>query len=189
MTVNQYVYHLIVMLASMLFLAVLIISGHDSSPLLNQLLTGVIGGTGGAGIGQILAAFFKGPPDLPSAPAIVTKTGGFIMMRLLLLVMLGSGAGIACVACASLSLTSNQSVAASCATASAAVKSITVLEKGGYLSPADISVVNQALTMVNPICEAPTQPTYAQATISALASAVADLSAIEAKYHAAETGP
>lgn len=186
---NQYVYHLIVMIASMIFLGVLIITGHDSSPLLTTLLTGVIGGTGGAGIGQTLAAFFKGPSDPPSGAAVVTKSSGFITLRFLALILFGSAICIMFSACSTLAMSSNQGVATSCAAASAAVKSLTVLEKGGYLSPADVSAVNQALTVVNPICEAPTQPTYAQATISALASAVADLSAVEAKYNAASSRP
>lgn len=182
---NNAVYHLIVFLASLVFLGVLIVTGHDSSPLLSKLLTGAIGGTGAVAIGPAIAAFLKGPND-PTASAPVTRQGGFIRLGFLAFLLAGCFVG-----CASLSggITSANTVAEACAGASASIKALTIVEQAGKLTAADKAAVDSALSVVNPLCEAPTQPTATQAELNAITSAAAQLAALQVKNHATVTGP
>lgn len=187
---NQLTYHLIVFLALLASGLTLILTGHDHSPLLGQLLGGALGGTGGAGLGAALYRFFGDGLNTSSQPLSV-KQGGRTGISFLIMVFMVSLCVclVTLAGCASLGLqTSQQKVAASCATASAAVKSLTVVQQTGLVSHADDQGIELALGVVNPICEAPTQPTYSNAELSAVNSAVQELLIYQAKYHATPTG-
>jgi len=188
---NTALYHLIIFLACLIFLGVLIVTGHDNSPLLTQILSGAIGGTGAASIGPALAAFFRGPQD-PTATAPVVRQGGFTSMRFLAF-LLAAALTAVLGACASLSGTTSagnaQTVATTCATAAAAVKSLTVVKQAGYLTAADTSAVNTAMAVVSPVCNAPIQPIYTDALVVSLGAAAVQLATLESKYHATGTGP
>lgn len=185
---NNSVYHLIIFLASLIFLAVIIITGHDTSPLVTNLIGGSVGGSGAT----LLASFFRGPQD-PTATAPVARQGGFTTLRFLAF-LLTAAFTVALSACASLgtapaSTGNAQTVATTCAGAAAAVKSLTVVKQAGYLTAPDVSAVNSALAVVNPVCNGLLQPTYTNAVVLGLTGAVAQLATLEAKYHAAGTGP
>ncbi len=184
---NQLTFHLIVFLATLAAVVTIILTGHDSSPLVTNLLAGAIGGSGGAGVGTLLFNFFKGPQD-PTVAAPVTKQAGYTHLRFIALLLPSAFIG-ALVACASVNtVTPQQTVATACATASAAVKSLTVVEQAGALTVSDVQNVNNALAVVNTICEAPTEPTYTQATVDALTGATAQLVQLQTKYHATAAG-
>lgn len=189
---NNALYHLIVFLALLIFFAVLIVTGHDNSPLLSMFLTGALGGSGASAIGPALAAFFRGPDD-PTATAPVTRQGGFTSLRFLAFLMVAALVA-ALSACASLgsgtaTAGNTQTVATTCASAAATVKSLTVVKQAGYLTAPDVAAVNAALAVVTPICSAPVQPTYTDAATLALTGAAAQLLTLEGKYHATGTGP
>lgn len=76
----------------------------------------------------------------------------------------------------------NPPFATVCASASAAIKTITIADKAGKISPADEAKVTQAITVVAPICEAPTEPTLSDAERSAFEQAMFLLTKMQTKY-------
>lgn len=187
---NQLTYHLIVFLALLASGLVIILTGHDHSPLLGQLLGGALGGSGSAGLGSLLLNFF-GTGGGPSAPAVITKQAGraSISFLIMLSMIVASVCLITVAGCASLGIqTSSQKIAVSCATASATVKSLTVVQQAGLVSHADDQGIEAALSVINPICEAPTQPTYSSVEVSAVNTALQELVTYQSKYHATPTG-
>jgi hypothetical protein len=185
---NSTLAHLIVFVSLLIFFAVIIITGHDTSPLLSTLLTGAIGGSGGSAVGALLNGFF-GSSGTSTTVTQVTKPNGFIHYRLLIAMCFGAVLCAVVAACSTLtSTTPSTSVAESCATASAAIKTVTVVQQAGKLSTADVATVNQALTVVNPICESTTQPSNSTVASAALVAAVAELTTLQTHY-ATAAGP
>lgn len=186
---NNALYHLIVFLALLIFFAVLIVTGHDNSPLLTTILGGALGGSGASAVGPALAAFFRGPSD-PTASAPVTRQAGFFRVGFLAFLMIAAvAAGVS--ACATLTGTTSDNTAAvaeACAGTSATIKSLTIVEQAGQLSAADVQAVTAAVAVVTPICEAPTAPTVTAATLTAITGAAAQLTTLQLKYHATPTG-
>lgn len=183
--------HVVVFIAALIFLAAIIITGHDNSPLLTTLLTGVVGGAGGAGLGSALASFFKGPDQPTGVAPLTTRQGGFVravFIPVLFVVSLGIAACAGLTSAPSTGTTAT-AISEGCATASAAIKSLTVVEQAGKLTPDDVQGVNAALAIVNPLCEASAPPDATQVTLDAITSAAAELTALQVKYHATATGP
>lgn len=186
---NNGLYHLIVFLALLVFFAVLIVTGHDNSPLLTTLLGGALGGSGASAIGPALASFFRGPTD-PTASAPVTSQRGHARFGFLAL-LLGIAVTLAVGACSTLHTATSDNgtaVAEACAGASATVKSLTVFEQAGKLSATDTQAVTAAVAVVTPICESPTPPTVSAATLTTITGAAAQLTALQLKYHATPSG-
>lgn len=187
---NQLTYHLIVFLSLLASGLVIILTGHDHSPLLGQLLGGALGGSGSAGLGSLLLNFF-GNGGTPSAPAVVTKQAGraSISFLIMLCMIVANVCLITVAGCASIGgQTNTQTISTSCATASAAVKSLTVVQQAGLVSHTDDQGIEAALGIINPICEAPVQPTYSSAEVSAVSAALQELVTYQSKYHATSTG-
>jgi hypothetical protein len=180
---NAAVYHLILFVSLLICLTVIIVTGHDSSPLLRQLGGGLFGGAvAGSGVGALpaLIKFFAGPA---SPPTVNGKQTGNTRVPVLISLLIVS---IALAACAGLQkATASNPLAVSCATSSAALKVITTARATGHLTPADVQGVDAALAVITPICEAPVEPSGSAAASSALVGAVASLQGIAAHYSAA----
>jgi hypothetical protein len=70
-----------------------------------------------------------------------------------------------------------QQVATGCATASAAIKSLTLANQFGKLSDDQQDKVLQAISVTNPVCAAPTPPTLDALKLLAFQQAIARLAA------------
>lgn len=177
MKIDSSVYHLVIFVCCLAFLAAVIITGHDTSPLVQQIIPGMFGGILGgsaAGAAPALANFISGgnPPR---------TQGGFVKFPLLLCVLV---AVLALTACASLqSAGKSDPLAVSCATASAAIKTITPAKNAGLLSPATVTQVNNAIAVVSPVCEAPAEPTPGAAVTAAFSAALVTLQSAAAAVH------
>jgi hypothetical protein len=190
MKIDASLYHLVLFVACLIFLAVIIVTGHDSSPLLQQLGGGLFGGVlGGSGVGAVpaIARFINGPQS-PPANGPTAQRGRVHPLALVLIL----GASLAITACASLGspLTTSTSnpIATACAGSSAALKVITAARQANILTPADVLAVNSALTVVTPICGAAVEPTPTAAVTAALGAAVVDLQTIATHYPTTATG-
>ena len=76
-------------------------------------------------------------------------------------------------ACSTLATTGQSQIAYSCAAATSAVQTLTLLHS--KLSAVQVAEVNTALSVITPICSSPTQPTYATALQNELAAALTTL--------------
>jgi hypothetical protein len=176
-------YHLILFISCLVFLAAIILTGHDSSPLVKDLFGsvfgGVIGGTG-AGALPLVLKFIQGPDATTPTP---TKQAGFI--RLPLMFALFTAFFLMIPACASLQQAAkSHPIATACATSSAAIKTLTIAKQAGMLSAADQDALNTAVATLAPVCSAPSEPTVTDATLLAVDGAAASLSTAAAHYAA-----
>jgi hypothetical protein len=176
MKIDQSVYHLILFLALLASLTLIILTGHDNSPLLHELAGGLFGGAiGGSAVGSIpaLSNFLSGPGG-------GAKQGGFIRPAYLIALLFVASLAAACASLQQAATTNP--VATTCASASVAIKTLTVARRAGVLSLADASAVNQSIAVVSPVCDSPTEPTASGAVLSSLVSATATLQGIAARY-------
>ena len=159
---NQF-YHLIVFLACLASLLALIMSGHDTSPLLQSLLGG---GVGGSAIGafQKLSATVFGDSITNGS-----KQGGYVLPKLALFIFAFTALSAIIAGCATLK---TDPVATSCASASAAIKTLTLAKNNGFISMSEQKLVNDAISIVDPICSQKVEPPSSVAAVNALNSAV-----------------
>lgn len=91
-----------------------------------------------------------------------------------------AGLALALAACGGVATTSStpqQQVAAGCATAAAAIKSLTLANQFGKLSDDQQDAVLRAIGVTNPICAAPHPPTLDALKLLAFQQAIAILAA------------
>lgn len=182
---NNAWYHLTIFLACLIFLGVVILTGHDNSPLLHNLLGGafggVIGGTG-AGAAPLLLKFIKGPGG-PSAGA-TTKQAGFTRLIFLSILLALSGLGLA--ACATFSSAAKTNpLATACASGAASLKILATAEQAGKLNQATSNAVSDAAAVLTPACKSPIEPSPSQATMLAVNGAIAKLATLAVPYQKA----
>lgn len=162
---NQ-LYHLIVFLACLGSLLALIITGHDNSPIINSLLTGGVGGSAVGAFGKLTSAIFGGGSQ--------SSQSGYASPFILAII-----AGMLIVGCAALK---TDKVATSCASASAAIKTLTVARNNGLISVSEQKLINDAVTVVEPICTSKVEPPATTAAVNALNSAVSLLTSAAAAH-------
>jgi hypothetical protein len=183
---NQMWGHIVVFVATLGFLLAVILTGHGNDPLLTTLLTGAVGGSGGAALGGLLKGFFGN--EAPLAPS---NQKGFARVEVLIVVFALAFAALmsACTTSGGTAASTNaQTIQTSCASASAAIKALTVVEQAGYLSASDKQAVSDAISVVTPICGSTTQPSDDDVEVQVLSDAVSTLTSLETKYHASATG-
>lgn len=177
-------YHLILFISCLVFLAAIILTGHDNSPLVKYLAGGAFGGvfaSSGANAAPMLFKFLLGPND-PSAPA-PTKQAGFIRLPLAFAMFLAFFLMLP--ACAALNQAAKTNpVATACATSSAAIKTLTMAKAAGALSTADQDVLNASVAALAPVCTATVEPSLSGAALSAIDSAAFNLGAAASHYSA-----
>ncbi len=183
---NQAVYHLIVFLSCLIAITVLILTGHDNSPLLQHLTEGLFGGVLGgsaAGAAPLILKFLAGPGNGPGAGA-TTKQAGFT--RLIFLAVLLAVGSLGLAACASFTAAAKVNpLATACASGSASLKVLTAAEQAGKLNLTDTAAVNDAVAVLTPACATPIEPSPSQATMLAVNGAIARLATLATPYQAA----
>lgn len=186
MKIDPSVSHLVIFLASLISLTLLITTGHDSSPLLHQLVGGLFGGllgTSGAGAVPAITKFLSGPGNPPTAAAVNTERGRIWPQFSFLVGIFSTLLILTLTACAQFQQAIKQDpVSLTCASSAAALKTLTVARQAGALSPTDIATVNGAVAVVSPVCDAPVKPDSTSAAFTAATAAVAQLQALAAKY-------
>ncbi len=179
-------YHLVVFIACLVFLGVVILTGHDNSPLLHNLLGGLFGGVMGgtaAGAAPLILKFLAGPGNGPGAGA-TTKQAGFT--RLIFLAVLLAIGSLGLAACASFTAAAKVNpLATACASGSASLKVLTAAEQAGKLNLTDTAAVNDAVAVLTPACATPIEPSPSQATLLAVNGAIARLATLATPYQAA----
>jgi len=83
-------------------------------------------------------------------------------------------------ACSTLATTGQSQITYSCAAATTAIQTLTVFHD--KLSGNDIKAVNDALTVITPVCAAKVAPTYSDAIVAELNAAVLNLQETVSKY-------
>jgi len=185
MKIDASLYHLVVFLATLAALVLLIVTGHDNSPLLTHITGGLFGGVLGgsaAGAAPALARFISGPSD-PTATAPVTpsRQSGHVRLPVLILVVFLASASL--IGCAAFQQSAKlDPVATGCASASAAIKTVTAAQVAGYLLPGDQAAVSAAIATIAPICTDPDKASVSQVEVTALAQATASLESLAARY-------
>jgi len=102
-----------------------------------------------------------------------------MMLLALALVFVSAGLG----GCQSMGLNTDlQKIEASCATATAAVNTLTVADKAGKLTDAQRKDVLKAINVTTPICTQETPPTLDAVKEQAFQAAITALSSLAAKY-------
>lgn len=182
MKIDTSVYHLVVFVACLIAMCVIIVTGHDNSPLITQfapaLFGGVMGGSA-AGAAPLLTAFIRGPDD--SLPSKNTQAG---FSRLPMIVTL-LGAAIAIGACASIQqAATSDPVATACASSSVAIKTLTAAGQAGVLTTTDASNVMLGISVIAPVCDVTPEPTPVGAALTAFLAATTSLQTVAAKYQA-----
>lgn len=183
---NNAVYHLIVFLSCLTFLGVIIVTGHDNSPLLHgfgaSIFGGVMGGTG-AGSLPLLAQFLSGP-DNPTATAPVTRQDGFIRFGIMFACVLAS---LAIAGCATFTRAAKTNpLATACATGGASLKVLAQAQTQHLLTLTQTRAINDATVVIAPVCIASLEPAPTQATLTAINAAVSSLSTLAAPFQAAQ---
>lgn len=76
--------------------------------------------------------------------------------------------------------TQTQQIETACATASTTLQALVVVKS--KLSAADIAAVNNAASVITPVCTSATTPTYSTTAYAALSLALSQLTALQTKY-------
>lgn len=175
-------YHLILFISCLIFLAAIILTGHDNSPLVKYLAGGAFGGvfaSSGANAAPMLFKFLLGPNDPVAPPA--NKQAGFVRLPMMMAFTLAGFLMIP--GCAALQQAAKTNpVATACATSSAAIKTLATAKAAGALSATDQDVLNASVATLAPVCTASVEPSLSGAALSAIDSAAFNLSEAATHY-------